>query len=150
MYLIPREHPSQPLPPSRCSRSPESTSWAPRGCSSFPLAICFTHDRVFGSLLGSRFTPPSPSPSGSRCSLCLHLYSCWRECKLMCLVFLWPAPGCLTLSRLCTLIPTDTRLSSLILPQALWRLCSQVEGGASYDFWATFQAISRSTQGMPT
>ena len=39
-------------------------------CSSFPPAVCFTHDGVYTSVLLSQFVPPSPSPALSTSPFC--------------------------------------------------------------------------------
>ena len=65
------------LPPTHCPVSPlkiiaEHQAELPVPHSSFPLAICFTYNSIYMSMLPSQFVPPSPSR-------CLHksiLYIC--------------------------------------------------------------------------
>ena len=154
MYLLPLEHPSQPPPPSPCSgssQSPELSSLCYAAISHWwsisPMLVYLC--RCYALISSHPLLLPLGPPI---CSLCLCLYSCWRDRKRIHLVFLWPAAGSLTLSQLCILIPTDTWLSLPVLPQALQGSLSagsQVDGGASSDFRATFQAVPRSTQCMP-
>ena len=66
-------------PPILCRPSRLSEHWVelPESHSKFPLAICFTYNKVHISMLLSQYVPPSLSPTVSTvCSLCLHLYWC--------------------------------------------------------------------------
>ena len=59
IYLSPLE----PLSPSHPSGHHRAPGGLPVLYSSFPLAICFTHDSVYVLTLLSQFNPPSPSPT---------------------------------------------------------------------------------------
>ena len=70
--------PTLPLNPLGHHRAP---SWAPCAVSSFPLALCFTHDSVCMSVLLSEFIPPSPSPHCVHMSVLYVCVSLFLPCK---------------------------------------------------------------------
>ena len=57
--------------PLGCHRAPR---WLPVPTSKFPLAICFTYDNIYVSVLFSQFVPPS-SPAVSISLFSMYLYS---------------------------------------------------------------------------
>ena len=74
-----------PTPPQAITeRQPESSVLH----GSFPLASCFTHGRVYVSMLLSQFVPPSPSPTVSTIPQFLWSYSVlmlkMKQWKLSC------------------------------------------------------------------
>ena len=61
---------------------------SPVTCSKFPLAIYFTYDNVYVSMLLSQIIPPSPSLLCSKiCSWCLHLLCCPAS-RIISIIFL--------------------------------------------------------------
>ena len=55
----------QPPTPSYPSRLSQSPVRAPASCSKFPLAIYFTYDNIYVSMLVCQLAPSSPSPAVS-------------------------------------------------------------------------------------
>ena len=71
------------LPPISSPPHPTSVGfhravgWAPCVTQQIPLAICFTYDNAYVSMLLSQFIPPIPPVLCPRvCSLCLRLHCC--------------------------------------------------------------------------
>ena len=114
---------------SHTSRWSQSTELISRCyCSCFPLAIYFTFDSVYMSMLLSHFVPASPSssPCPQVHPLRLHLYSCPAPRFIRTIFFFFRfyiyvlAYGiCFSLSDLTSLCMTDTRSFHLTINNSI-------------------------------
>ena len=137
-------------PPSGTSphTPPHSTSlvchrvqhWAPGVMQQLPLALYFTYDDAYVSVLLSWFIPPSSPPTVSKvCSLRLHLY--FLPCKYVhqyhfsrfhkytlihniCFFFFWLTSLCITSSRFIHLTAAAAAKSL----QSCLTLCDPIDG----------------------